>query len=86
MAITNKEINLAQLTDELGGKGLVANFSDLENKLILPAEGVALTEKQLADAIRNHVAIDDSAARAAARSAVLERLGITEEEAKLLLS
>ena len=86
MAITNKEINLAQLTDELGGKGLVANFSDLENKLILPAEGVALTEKQLADAIRNHVAIDDSAARAAARSAVLERLGITAEEAKLLLS
>jgi len=86
MAITNKEINLAQLTDELGGKGLVANFSDLENKLILPAEGVALTEKQLADAIRNHVAIDDSAARAAARSAVLERLGITESEAKLLLS
>jgi ABC-type microcin C transport system duplicated ATPase subunit YejF len=86
MAITSKEINLSQLTRELGGKGLIANFEDSNNKLILPADGVTLTEKQLSDAIAAHVAVDEEAAKAEAKAALLERLGITAEEAKLLLS
>jgi hypothetical protein len=85
MAITSKEINLAQLSRELGNKGLIANFNDPDNKLILPAEGVTLTEKQLSDAIAAHVAIDDQAVRNAQKTALLERLGITAEEAQLLL-
>ena len=85
MAITNKEINLAQLSQELGGKGLIADFNDPDNKLILPADGVTLTEKKLSDAIAAHVAVDEQAAKAAQRAALLERLGITAEEAQLLL-
>ena len=85
MAITSKEINLAQLSKELGGKGLIADFNDLDNKLILPADGVTLTEKQLSDAIKAHIAVDEQAAKAEQKAALLERLGITEEEAQLLL-
>jgi hypothetical protein len=86
MAITSKEINLGQLSQELGGKGLIADFNDSEKKLILPADGVTLTEKQLSDAIAAHVAVDEEAAKAAEKAALLERLGITAEQAKLLLS
>jgi|NOAtaT_7_FD_contig_31_3737601_length_493_multi_4_in_0_out_0_1 hypothetical protein len=85
MAITNKEINLDQLSRELGNKGLVCDFNDPKKKLILPAEGVELTESQLSEAIENHVAIDDSAIREAARQEILDRLGLTADEAKLLL-
>ena len=38
MAITSKEINLSQLDNELGGQGLIANFEDLDNKIIKPAD------------------------------------------------
>lgn len=85
MAITSKEINLAQLSQELGGKGLIADFNDPNNKLILPADGVTLTEKQLSDAITAHVAVDEQAVKATQKAALLERLGITAEEAQLLL-
>jgi hypothetical protein len=85
MAITNKEINLDQLSRELGNKGLVCDFNDLKKKLILPAEGVELTESELSEAIENHVAIDDNAIREAARQEILDRLGLTSDEAKLLL-
>jgi hypothetical protein len=86
MSITSKEINLAQLSRELGNKGLIADFNDPDNKLILPADGVTLTEKQLSDAIAAHIAIDEEAIKATAKAALLEQLGITEEQAKLLLS
>ena len=56
MAITNKEINLAQLDAELGGKGLIADFNDPSKKLILPAENSDVTEAQLEAAIAAHVA------------------------------
>ena len=85
MAITSKEINLGQLSDELGGKGLIADFNDPKKKVILPADGVELTESELADAIKNHIAIDDNAVRENKRQAILDRLGITADEAKLLL-
>jgi hypothetical protein len=56
MAITSKEINLSQLTKELGGKGLIADFNDLKKKLILPADGVELSDKELEEAIAAHIA------------------------------
>jgi hypothetical protein len=86
MAITSKEINLSQLSQELGGKGLIANFDDADNKLILPADDVTLTEKQLSDAIAAHVAVDEQASKVSEKAALLTKLGITAEEAKLLLS
>jgi hypothetical protein len=89
MAITSKEINLSQLTKELGDKGLIADFNNPQEKLILPAEGVELTETQLEAAIEAHIAIDEIAvaeAKAQAKAALLAQLGITEEQAKLLLS
>jgi hypothetical protein len=56
MAITNKQINLAQLDQETGGKGLVADFTDTDKKLILPTENNDLSEAQLEAAIAAHVA------------------------------
>jgi hypothetical protein len=84
MAITSKEINLSQLTRELGGKSLIANFEDPNNKLILPADGVTLTEKELYDAIEAHVAgpTEDEIKAVAQASAIekLSALGLTTEE------
>jgi hypothetical protein len=85
MAITSKEINLTQLDKELSGKGLIADFNDSKKKLILPSENSNLTEEELEAGIAAHVAIDNMAAVKAERLALLARLGITEEEAKLLL-
>ena len=85
MAITSKEINLTQLSQELGNKGLIADFNDPKKKIIAAAEGVDLTDDQLKNAIANHVAIDEKAEREIQRQAILDRLGITADEAKLLL-
>lgn len=81
MAITDKEINLAQLTQELNGKGLIANFENAKKKLILPAEGIDISDEELETAIQNHVAkpIEN------AKLQVLTKLGLTEDEAKVLL-
>ena len=86
MAITSKEINLAQLDNELGGQGLIANFEDLKKKLIKPADNSTLTEEELEAGIAAHVAIDEVKAKATAKAALLDKLGITAEEAALLLS
>ena len=86
MAITSKEINLAQLDNELGGQGLIANFQDLKKKLIKPADNSTLTEEELEAGIAAHVAIDDDKVKATAKAALLDKLGITAEEAALLLS
>jgi hypothetical protein len=56
MAITDKEINLAQLDKETGGKGLIGNFNDPNEKLILPADNNDLTDEQLIKAIAKHLA------------------------------
>ena len=56
MAITDKEINLLQLDNETGGKGLIGNFNDADAKLILPADNNDLTEAQLEAAIAAHLA------------------------------
>jgi len=85
MAITNKEINLAQLSQELGGKGLIGDFNDPKKKLILPADGVELTEAELDEAIKSHKAIDEAKAQAAAKQTILDRIGLTADELKTIL-
>jgi len=87
MATTSKEINLGQLSKELGGKGLIADFNDPKKKVILPAEGIELTEEELNVAIAAHVAIDEIQAQAAKKStaeAKLAALGLTTEDLKAL--
>jgi hypothetical protein len=86
MAITSKEINLAQLDRELGGKGLIADLNDSKKKLILPTENSDLTEEELQAGIAAHVAINEAAKQTADKAALLAQLGITEEQAKLLLA
>lgn len=85
MAITSKEINLAQLDKELGGKGLIADFNDDKKKLILPADGSDLTEDELKAGIAAHIAIDENAEKKAQKAALLARLGLTEDELKTIL-
>ena len=85
MAITSKEINLTQLDIELGSKGLIADFNDSKKKIIMPAENSNLTEDELEIGIAAHIAIDEAEAKATARAAILDRLGISAEEAQLLL-
>ena len=87
MAITSKEINLVQLDNELGGQGLVANFEDLDNKIIKPADNSTVTEAQLEAAIAAHIAIDEVAAKAQAKAAAegkLAALGLTTDDLRAL--
>jgi hypothetical protein len=87
MAITSKEINLAQLSEELGNKGLIADFNDPKKKLILPAEGVELTDAELKSAIDAHIAIDETEARAQAKATAenkLAALGLTTDDLRAL--
>jgi hypothetical protein len=87
MIKVNKKINLHQLDQELNGKGLVATNN--ENNEIVEiglADNNDATEAQLQSAIAAHVAIDEAEAKATARATILNRLGLTAEEAALLLS
>ena len=54
-----------------------------DNKLII---GGDLTQAQAQAGLAAHKAIDDAAVQAAKKSALLAKLGITEDEARLLLS
>tara|TARA_R110000868_G_scaffold11890_1_gene57883 strand:+ start:435 stop:695 length:261 start_codon:yes stop_codon:yes gene_type:complete len=54
--ITNKEINLWQLDQELGGQGLCSDFNNPENKIITTADNSSVTQKQLEDAVEVHIA------------------------------
>jgi len=85
MATTSKEINLSQLSKELSGKGLIADFNDPKKKLILPADGVELTEPELKSAIDAHIAIDEVKLKATAKAAILDRIGLTADELKTIL-
>ena len=86
MIKVNKAINLSQLDKEFNNKGLIA-INDENNNHV----EIGLTEhndgklEDLEIAIKNHVAIDEAAAKEAARQALLDKLGITADEAKLLL-
>jgi hypothetical protein len=85
--LVKKKINLAQLDQELNGKGLNAIHDNNGNIIeITLADNNDATEAQLKSAIDAHIAIDEAEAKAIARKALLTKLGITAEEAKLLLS
>jgi hypothetical protein len=80
MIKVNKKINLAQLDNELNGLGLIATLD--EDKQIVEvglADNNTATEAQLNTAIDAHIAIDEIAARATQKAALLERLGISED-------
>ena len=90
MAITSKEINLSQLDTELGGKGLVADFNDPNNKIIKPADNSTVTEAQLESAITAHIAQpSEEEIRVLNRQegiAKLKELGFTDDQITALLS
>jgi hypothetical protein len=94
MAILSVEVDLYKLDQALGGKGLVADFNDPKKKIILPADGSDVTDEQIVEMAKSLEAevIADRKAKELAdkqkdakRSALLERLGITADEAALLL-
>lgn len=89
MAITSKEINLAQLDSELGGKGLCADFNDPKKKVIIAAEGSDVTEEQIKAAIDAHVAQPtDAEIRQLNREQgllKLKELGFTDEQIAALI-
>ena len=94
MAILSVEVDLVMLDQALGGKGLVADFNDPKNKIVLPAEGSDVTDEQIttmaksleAKVMENIEAAKDKVENdAAAKAAILERLGISADEAALLL-
>jgi len=89
MAITSKKINLAQLDQELGSKGLIADFNDPENKLIKPADGSDVTEAQLEAAIAAHIAGPTEAEVIQLNRqegiAKLKELGFTDDQITALL-
>jgi hypothetical protein len=90
MITTSKDINLGQLDAELGGQGLCANFNDLDNKIIKPADNSTVTEAQLEAAITAHVAgPTEEEVRLLNRQegiAKLKELGFTDDQITALLS
>jgi len=87
MITTNKNINLDQLNRELGNQGLIADFNDPNNKIIGVADNSTVTDEQLAEAIKVHIAIDDDLVLAQAKAAAaakLAALGLTVEDLQAL--
>lgn len=86
MIKVNKKINLEQLDKELGANGLVASLDDnYEVTAVGLASNSTISENDLVVGIEAHKAIDSNAEAATQRQALLAKLGITEDEAKLLL-
>lgn len=56
--ITAKNINLAQLNQELGSFGLSLDKNDADNKIITTADESNVNQTQLEAAVNNHVAVD----------------------------
>ena len=90
MAITSKKINLTQLDQELGGKGLIADFNDPDNKLIKAADNADYTEAQIEAAIETHIAEPtQQEIYALNREQGIEKmreLGFTEDQITALIS
>jgi hypothetical protein len=89
MAITSKKINLSQLDKELGSQGLIGDFNDEKKKLIQPADNSTVTEKELEDAIKAHVAEPTQAeVRILNRQdgvIKLKELGLTDDQISALI-
>lgn len=89
MATTSKEINLWQLDQELGGKGLCADFNNPKKKLITQADGSDVTDEELEAAIKSHVAQpDEIQVKQMNRNQGIEKmkeLGFTDDQISALL-
>jgi hypothetical protein len=86
MIKVNKAINIEQLDKELNGLGLISSSDDAGNIVEIGlADNNTATENELKIAIENHVAIDTNAIKAIARQQILDRLGLTADEAAILL-
>jgi len=90
MAITNKEINLYQLDQELGGQGLCGNFEDVKKKIITVANNSTVTDAELESAIKAHVAqpTQDQVTKLNREQglAKLKELGFTDDQISALLN
>ena len=87
MIKVTKAVNLAQLDREYNGQGLNATLDESGTIIEIGlADNNLGNEKELEDILKNHIAIDEQAAKTAEKAALLAKLGITEDEAKLLLS
>jgi hypothetical protein len=87
MIKVNKLINLKQLDNELNNLGLNASLND-KNEIthVGLTEFNIATQTQLKLAIDAHQAINDETINAEAKATLLAKLGITADEAKLLLA
>jgi hypothetical protein len=87
MIKTTKKINLSQLDKEYNGEGLIGTLDDKGDTIEVGlADNNSGNETELKAVLDTHIAIDEQAIRAADKAALLAKLGITEDEAKLLLS
>ena len=81
-----EKLNGEQLLDELKNAGIkVVNYPliDGEGNFWLDVEEA--DKEKTAKIVGEHIGEDTSKIKAAARQAILDRLGLTEEEAKILL-
>jgi hypothetical protein len=86
MLKVTKPINLRQLDQEYNGKGLISKNDENDNPIeISLAENNDGSLEELTKIIAKHIAIDESKARETERQILLDKLGITSDEAKLLL-
>lgn len=79
------QLNGVQLQKELKDAGIRLNEYPrlIDNKLVLDiSQSDETNARQIVD---SHIGIDDSLIKATQRQAILNRLGITEEEARILL-
>ena len=90
MATTSKKINLEQLDNELGGKGLDMTFTEDKKKIIKPSDNSTLTEAELEIGIAAHIAgptqqeiIQLNREQGLAK---LKELGFTDDQITALLS
>lgn len=81
-----KNINGFQLLKELNADGINATYIREEEEGILTLDIEPEYEDKAKKIISNHNGIDQAIIESAAKAALLAKLGITEEEAKLLLS
>jgi hypothetical protein len=80
------QLNGVQLQKELKNAGVVLkDYPRLVNGVLILDIDVK-DETKAAAIVKAHVAVDNSAELAAAKNAVLQKLGITADEAALLLA
>lgn len=83
MIKVNKLINLSQLDKEYNGEGLLGILDENDNLVAISlAENNSGNETELKAVLDKHIAIQNKADK----TALLAKLGISEDEAKLLLS